>query len=319
MVDVYGSKSQEPNESMACFCGIGALLLGELQRQTDLLNKRRMFTQDTNTGHRRFEDHMDRFFDETDDITRVYEVLGQILELATTTLTMQEAEKALEKFWQHLDEHSVSTCGKCLNQLFDFEFEERKLARTPDWSDAETPRPAPKRKSIAEASLQDALAAKLHLERHNEQTKSQETVVTPKEKVKTRGTPGVQPPQVPDISHEADMTQKEPKIAVSKRAMKTFSTLFFDDSHEAPPGELPWTEFLHAMASAGFSSQKLNGSAWIFEPTNDMLRRSIIFHEPHPIPKIRYITARGLGRRLNRAYGWTLETFERVRKENNGE
>lgn len=308
-------------------------LLGELERQLGLLNERLVWTQYPNAKRRNLEEYSKRFIGETEDMERVYSILDNDLELAPfampfdkfsfpchrrrtaiTTRTMQEAEKALDKFWQHIDVHSVSTCGERLHKLFNFEFQERELARTPDWSDADAPRPTPKQRFIAEASLEDHLAATLHFELHSEPTASQETVVTPKQKIKTRGIPAVSPPQGSGISHQTDMTQVDPKIAVSKRAMKTFSTLFFDDSYEAPPGELPWTEFLHAMAAAGFTNQKLNGSAWIFEPTNDVFRRSIIFHEPHPVAKIGYRTARMFGRRLNRAYGWTAETFERAQK-----
>ena len=313
-------------------------LLGELQRQLGLLNQRPVHTERASSRAKCVKEYTKQFYAETDDLDRAYTVLDE-LELVpfampfdkfnypchrrrteTTTRTMQEAEKALDKFWQHIDVHSVSTCGKSFHELFNLEFEERKLARTPDWSDDEAPRPTPNRNIIAEASLEDHLAATLHFEQHNEPPESRETVVTPKQKIKTRGTPAESPPsQDPSITHEADTSHEDhPKIAVSKRAMKTFSTLFFDDSHDAPPGELPWTEFLHAMASAGFTSQKLNGSAWIFETTNSAIiaRRSIIFHEPHPIAKIQYKIARVFGRRLNRAYGWTADTFERAKKEN---
>ena len=309
-------------------------LLGELQRQLVLHNDQAVWTHPM-TGLGALKEYQERFYDETNDMERVYSMMDTDLELApfalpfdrfnypchkrrtaTTTRTMQEAEKALDEFWNHIDVHSVSKCGKRLHEVFCVKFEERELARTPDWSDVDAPQPTPKRKLNVEASLEDHLAATLHFELHNEATVSQETVVTPKQKVKTRGTPSEPPPEVEGIPHEADESQEDPKIVVSKRAMKTFSILFFDDSHEAPPGELPWTEFLHAMASAGFTSQKLGGSAWIFEPTNDMFRRSIIFHEPHPIAKIRYRIARVFGRRLNRAYGWTAETFERAEKGN---
>ena len=66
------------------------------------------------------------------------------------------------------------------------------------------------------------------------------------------------------------------------------------------------------MASVGFSIRKLDGSAWVFEPLSDLFRRSIIFHEPHPINKIPFQTARGYGRRLERACGWTRASFSRA-------
>ena len=63
------------------------------------------------------------------------------------------------------------------------------------------------------------------------------------------------------------------------------------------------------MTSVGFSIRKLDGSAWVFEPLSDLFRRSIIFHEPHPINKIPFQTARRYSRRLKRVYGWTRASF----------
>lgn len=103
-----------------------------------------------------------------------------------------------------------------------------------------------------------------------------------------------------------------PKFKVSKRGFKIFSTLFYTPSAADAPGEIPWSEFLSAMASVGFSLKKLDGSAWLFAPVDDIFSRSIIFHEPHPSSRIPFKIARRFGRRLERAFGWTGESFERA-------
>jgi hypothetical protein len=93
-------------------------------------------------------------------------------------------------------------------------------------------------------------------------------------------------------------------MTLSKRAFKVFSILFHTPSQSDQPGEIPWSDFLNAMASTGFSPQKLYGSVWQFTPTELDVERSIQFHEPHPQSKIPYRVARRFGRRLQRAYGW---------------
>ena len=99
-----------------------------------------------------------------------------------------------------------------------------------------------------------------------------------------------------------------PTTAVSKRAYKVFSALFYDPINDPPPGEIPWSDFLHALSSIGFAVEKQYGSAWLFTPPSSQ-QRTIIFHEPHPSRNIPIRIVRRYGRRLGRAYGWTFETF----------
>lgn len=75
------------------------------------------------------------------------------------------------------------------------------------------------------------------------------------------------------------------------------------------PGDTPWTDFLHAMVSTGFSAQKLQGSAWQFTPHNLDVEQPIQFHEPHPTHKLPFTWARRFGRRLARTYGWRGDMF----------
>jgi hypothetical protein len=108
------------------------------------------------------------------------------------------------------------------------------------------------------------------------------------------------------------------KFAVDARALKVFKTVFFTPSITATPGEIKWPDFLHAMASVGFVPEKLYGSVWHFSPTHEDAKRSINIHEPHKDGKatgqIPYCIARGIGRRLNRAYGWIGSRFSLAEK-----
>ncbi|KAL8854456.1 MAG: hypothetical protein Q9221_000727 [Calogaya cf. arnoldii] len=96
-----------------------------------------------------------------------------------------------------------------------------------------------------------------------------------------------------------------PKIPVKKKAFNTFAALFGKPVADKLPGELPWSDFKRAMVNVGFGAEKLQGSAWLFASE----KGNIIFHEPHPESKLPMHWARRIARRLNRNFGWTMDTF----------
>lgn len=304
-------------------------LLAELSRQAHLLNNRPLMGNKQNEHTREKKAQLDG---DTEDIEKVYWVFRQDMKLvqhvmpfdklnypchrrrtAATTKSMQQAEKTLDSFWEHLDSEFVRLLGKTLHQLFAGAIEDRDLARTPDWSEEHSSRPPSRVTTSSDTATEDIRESLRDLELRSERTIGQNTAQTPRQKPKTRGIPS-EPFQPADagIPHHPDPTPPVPKILVSKRALAVFSTLFFTGFHGDNPGEIPWTEFLHAMASAGFTNKKLNGSAWIFAPMDDNFRRSIIFHEPHPVSKIPFRNARRMGRRLESNFGWTGVSFERA-------
>lgn len=140
------------------------------------------------------------------------------------------------------------------------------------------------------------------------------TSATRKTKTKTR-----RPPQIPEGTGtdmlandkiESD-DEAQPKIRVDDRAAKVFDALFFTPSAQSRAGETNWADFLHAMVTAGFTAERLGGSAWQFTPTSKPdVSRAIQFHEPHPTSKVPFLMARSMGRRLWRAYGWCADSFE---------
>ena len=305
-------------------------LLAELSRQAHLLNNRPLMAYKQNEHTKEKKVQLDK---DTEDIEKVYCVFRQKdiklvqhvmpfdklnypchrRRTAATTKSMQKAEKALDSFWEHLDSEFVRFQRKTLHQFFAGAIEERDLVRTPDWSEEYSTRPPSRDTRSHNTAAEDVRESLRDLELRSERTIGQDTAQTPKQKPKTRGTPSesLQPADA-GIPHQPDPTPPVPKILVSKRALAVFSTLFFTGFHGDNPGEIAWSEFLHAMASAGFMNKKLDGSAWIFAPMDDNFRRSIIFHEPHPVSKIPFRNARRMGRRLERNFGWTGVTFERA-------
>ncbi len=133
-------------------------------------------------------------------------------------------------------------------------------------------------------------------------------------KVKTRGVAELSDSadgaeETSGLRRAANTMDNQPVFQVDARALKVFRIVFFNPNVHTTPGEVAWTDFLHAMSSTGFTAQKLYGSVWHFQPTTLDVERSIQFHEPHPRARIPFLDARRHGRRLNRAYGWIGSMF----------
>ncbi|KAM3079659.1 hypothetical protein ACMFMG_006072 [Clarireedia jacksonii] len=79
--------------------------------------------------------------------------------------------------------------------------------------------------------------------------------------------------------------------------------------------EVPWTDFVSAMAAVGFGATKFHCSLWHFVPEgvpvseDHALLRSIMIHEPWENSKISLTYARWIGMRLKRMYGWNMDMF----------
>ena len=215
---------------------------------------------------------------------------------------MRQAEHRPDAFWKHVDDHVAGT-DENLRDLWlsFFKSDARKLQRTPEWVEKADMEEKGEARYIAFAQLDP------------DETTSRTLAVEERIKPKTRGI--ARPPSTSEAHPDpADQRTCETTIAVGKRALKVFSALFYTPSSQSDgPKEIPWSDFLHAMASTGFSVQKLYGSVWQFTPTKLDVEASIQFHEPHPSGKIPFVEARRHGRRLFRSYGWTSETF--VQKE----
>ncbi|KAL8788644.1 MAG: hypothetical protein Q9213_001572 [Squamulea squamosa] len=230
-----------------------------------------------------------------------------------TTQTMQLAERNLDLFWDHIDVSCRDTAGSSVHQMLNKVLQDRQLQRTPDWAEQPETQPLASIETSELGAMSGQLAA-LEL-----QTRTENTVTAAisrakeRQKPKTRSAPWTSSSTATEnLDVAQDHSIAAPIYEVSKRGFKVFTTLFYTATEEEPPGELPWSEFLSAMASVGFSIKKLDGSAWIFAPVGDAWKQSITFHEPHPGSKIPFLVARRFGRRLWRRYGWTIENFRRA-------
>ena len=229
---------------------------------------------------------------------------------AQRTREMIDAERILDAFWNKVDEHFVEQTGKTLHELTRSAFPKaewaRKLQRTPEWSQ---PILKPTQGGAPYEATKVACSA-LEQENRPQSALPTDGATLTKAKVKTRRQDTVSAEAVVEARVPAPSTTP-PTISVHKRAYKTFTTLFYTPDNDGQPGEISWLDFLQAMSSVGFAVQKLDGSAWMFKP-QDEVQRGIIFHEPHPHGKIPLHVARRHGRRLQKAYGWTGETFTRA-------
>ena len=220
---------------------------------------------------------------------------------AQTTEKMREAEKNLDMFWKAVDDHYERNTGQTLHGLLSSVLTSREVERTAEWSE-------PLVSITQDAAIRattDGFSI-LDIEERTQRTIAAEAPeISVKTKVKTRGQ-AAEPANENAVAEDI-VNPATPKITVGKRAHKLFSTLFYNPTQGPLPGEIPWAEFLHALSTSGFSVQKQYGSAWLFAPVNG--QRPILIHEPHPSGKIGIQTARRIGRRLTRTYGWTSETF----------
>ncbi|EFZ01749.2 hypothetical protein X797_004359 [Metarhizium robertsii] len=139
-------------------------------------------------------------------------------------------------------------------------------------------------------------------------------VATASDKIKTRSTERA---GSESATEDNSITEKPivKKRAVPKHYLEIFH-LMFPMSSEERCRTIKWDEFVHSMNHAGFIVSSCGGSAVRFElhdspdDQGTTISKTIIFHRPHPVPKIDPIMLRSeIGRRLTRRFGWTREHF----------
>ncbi|KAK5722408.1 hypothetical protein LTR15_005638 [Elasticomyces elasticus] len=70
--------------------------------------------------------------------------------------------------------------------------------------------------------------------------------------------------------------------------------------------DIKWPDLAAAFVDAGLSAVHAGGSAVTFRhPTEG----AIVFHRPHPDPNVKPVWLRTMGKRLNKWFGWSAETF----------
>ena len=227
---------------------------------------------------------------------------------------MRAAEANLDAFWAAVDATLRSEVGDqfentALRKLLS---QPRILQRTPAWIESTNKQSSAYAESNIRPLLKPLSELYLNLDQRREGTTGRQILnesVPSSSKAKTRGAPSSVPATDQTDATPSSLPDEQPTFNVDARALNVFRTLFYTPSVSATPGEVAWTDFLHAMNSTGFVPEKLYGSVWQFTPTKLDVERSIQFHQPYPTGKLPYKTARRFGRRLERAYGWGSSMF----------
>lgn len=133
------------------------------------------------------------------------------------------------------------------------------------------------------------------------------TIIPRLEKTKTRGTP--KPPLVddetPDVQAETTAVANIATIKVAKQWLDVFHLMFPEKDGAAK--DVTWDRFVHAMADAGFTARNNGGSHVSFKQRDGEGR--IVFHRPHPVPKIDPVMLRVMAQRMAKRFGWRRELF----------
>ncbi|KAI4618674.1 hypothetical protein J4E80_005276 [Alternaria sp. BMP 0032] len=230
---------------------------------------------------------------------------------AQNVKTMRDLESNLDKFWNGIDSFYKLKTGVAQDEVLRrCLLEGGEMRRTAPWTGPDVPTECFKSIEYKAISNYDHDVA-LQI------TGTFDKPVTrgsAKRKKRHHAPLDIEPAiQVHDIGHPSPEKKPQRIYCVDKRAHKVFKTLFhvpLSDLGETPKA-IKWDDFKRAMIRAGFSAEKLQGSAWQFTPSvSTDVARGIQFHEPHPDSSIPYIMARRFGRRLQRVYGWHGGVFK---------
>ncbi|KAI1489139.1 hypothetical protein F5X96DRAFT_684249 [Biscogniauxia mediterranea] len=247
------------------------------------------------------------------------------------TRQRQQAERNLDDFWQAFDRHHEETTGKSMkDEVRALGIEWRELKRTPDW----VPRDKEKQKQ-GKPIEEEIRNFQIPGDRNAPESVPSRFVTEPeKAKPKTRGKPDISktaskdnrgegagnvttPPVPENPGSSEDPSGKAskatpPVFTVNKRAYQVFTAMFAASTGRDAQavGEIPWTDFVHAMTSIGFTAEKRQGSSWHFMPSWLDTKKGISFHEPHPDNKIYHTLARNLAHNLKERYGFTRDSFK---------
>ncbi|WKT54251.1 hypothetical protein QSH57_004835 [Fusarium oxysporum f. sp. vasinfectum] len=139
------------------------------------------------------------------------------------------------------------------------------------------------------------------------------TIVTRREKAKTRGGQGTSAGDTIELGDKAASAHGEPTeltkgtaIEVTRQSLGVFQLMF--PNRDDVVKDVLWDRFVHAMIDAGFTARNNSGSAVAFKQLSGEGGR-IVFHKPHPVDKIDPVLLRIMGKRMERWFGWRRELF----------
>ncbi|POS75154.1 hypothetical protein DHEL01_v206455 [Diaporthe helianthi] len=190
---------------------------------------------------------------------------------------MRQAEANLDAFWETIDtimkKRGTRVEGTAVEKLLS---QGRVLQRTPEWVEPPKAEHSAVSKAMPEAEVDVLLTRPFSTLYFGTESSKPVLHSQTSKKVKTHGTPNATSSQDEEQGNQADtISDQQPTFEVDARAFKTFRTLFHNPNVTSTPGEVPWADFLHALASTGFVAEKLYGSVWQFRPTRLDVERSI--------------------------------------------
>ncbi|KAK3686551.1 hypothetical protein LTR37_019721 [Vermiconidia calcicola] len=131
----------------------------------------------------------------------------------------------------------------------------------------------------------------------------------PDEDTKAASSTVVVTPQHVQVTEEQEHTCSI--VQVKAESFRIFTKMFPSDGQEAK-GVEKWQQFVTAMVDAGCSAVHVGGSAVSFEQVagiSNGMKRTIVFHKPHPELNIDAKMLQIVGKRLRKWFGWDKETF----------
>ncbi|KAI5360197.1 hypothetical protein Slin14017_G097580 [Septoria linicola] len=138
-----------------------------------------------------------------------------------------------------------------------------------------------------------------------------------KGKIKTRpAKAATEPPEqtaesenLPLLTRDSQIVPSPPVISISATSRDLFARMLVTDPSNRKP--VHFEEFVAAMVDAGFSPKRCGrsaGSAVTFKDKRTDAG-SIVFHCPHPDPRVDHNKLRTWGGRLNKKFGWEIESL----------
>jgi hypothetical protein len=232
----------------------------------------------------------------------------------TNTKSLRYAEESLDIFWKAADTYCKRVTGASFPKLLHNDIVHgRKLRRTPACVD-----PPRSRKSDIPTQVLHPEYVYRPFSLFDHHDTSQITgyfdrlAIATQPNQKTRGNTqdvGDQDDGNEGLLDNANLPKQKASIGVDRRAYRVFKALFHTPFTNDTPAEVQWSDFLHAMVKGGLSVEKMHGSAWKLSLGSGAMEHAIQFHEPHPDSKLPLSLARRYGRRLERAYSWTGDSF----------
>ncbi|KAB5572323.1 hypothetical protein GE09DRAFT_1269069 [Coniochaeta sp. 2T2.1] len=229
---------------------------------------------------------------------------------------LRRAEQNADNFWAAADKVVYSRCGDLAGTALHAALsEQRSLKRTPEWvDDGLNAGKKGRAATLGDGEVLYKPSSTMYFDLSSTAEPGPpraKTKTKTKTKVKTKGTLREESTATPDDdAPPCDDEPQQPPVPVDARSLKVFRTLLFNPGVTLSPGEISWTDFVHAMTSTRlFAAEKLYGSVWQFQRLDEESQSRIQFHQPHPRGKIQFTWARRYGRRLTRNFGWVGSMF----------